>query len=46
MEEIRKLEEIIANMDIEIQEKDLEISQLKDRLEEIEELVNSLYRKF
>jgi len=44
-DEIGKLEQQLEEKEMEIQEKDLEISRLRDKLEEIDELVTALYRK-
>lgn len=45
-EEIERLEKLIEIKNIEIEEKDLEIYNLKSRLEEIEDIAYTLYHKF
>lgn len=44
-EEIERLEKLVEVKNLEIEEKDLEIYNLKSRLEEISDLINTLYHK-
>lgn len=45
-EEIERLEKLIELKNLEIEEQELEISKLKDKLEEIADIVYTLSRKF